>query len=170
MQFVALRSLSAAKTLPFDSDAAPAIQSDGRDVMLAWFRGTQLTGGEVVMNRLQPSALSGFSQAVDEPRILAPFGGDAGATRPDIATDGERYVIVWRTRGTQGEHDIVGASIDRNGNVIPLSIANSLADERDPSIVTLGPGKFLVAYEKIDGDRRIAGRFLTFDSRSRAVR
>jgi hypothetical protein len=55
--------------------------------------------------------------------------------------------------------------------VFPLSIATSLADERDPSVIALGEGRFLVAYEKdSDGDRRIAGRFVTFESRSRAVR
>jgi hypothetical protein len=171
LQFVSLYTLSTSKLFAFESAAAPAIGSDGHDAIVVWFRGAQLTGGDVVATRLQPSAFAGFPQATDEPRVLGTFGGDAGVTRPDIASDGEHYVIVWRARGTQGERDIVGASIDRAGNVIPLSIATSLADERDPSVIALGPGKFLVAYEKVsDVDRRIAGRFVTFENRSRAVR
>lgn len=172
LQFVSLYSLSASRTFLFESDAEAAIASDGRDVLIVWFRGTQAAGGDVVASRLQPSAFSSFSQAVDEPRILATFGPDSGLTRPDIATDGERYVVVWRTNGTPLEHDIVGASIDRAGNVIPLSIARTVSDERDPSVIAIAPGKFLVAYEKSGSgpDRRIAGRFVTFEQRSHAAR
>lgn len=170
LQFVALYTLSAGKSFGFVSDAEPAIESDGRDELIVWFRGTQGMGGDVVVVRLNPSTFTDFSHAADDPVILATFGPDAGQTRPDIATDGERYVVVWRTNSNHGDHDIVGASIDRAGNVIPLSIATTVADERDPSVIAIGPGKFLVAYEKHDADRRIAGRFVTFDHRSRAVR
>jgi len=171
LQFVSLYTVSASRTFSFESDVAPAIQSDGRDVMIAWFRGTQMKGGDVVAMRLQPPAFASFNQTVEEPRILATFAPDFGLTRPDIAADGERYVVVWRTIGTPGEHDIVGASIDRAGNVIPLSIATTIADDRDPSVIALGGGRFLVVYEKLNGsDRRIAGRFVTFENRSRAVR
>ena len=46
----------------------------------------------------------------------------------------------------------------------------SSADERDPSVLALGGGTFLVAYEKMVGfERRIAGRFVTF-GRHRAAR
>ena len=52
-----------------------------------------------------------------------------------------------------------------------LPIATSSADERDPSIIALGDGRFLVAYEKIAGsERRLAGRFVDFGNRRRAVR
>ena len=84
--------------------------------------------------------------------------------------DGSRYVIVWQTTTPAGDHDIAGASIDADGNVIPLTIAMSTADEREPSIISIRSGAFLVAYEKIGVDRRIAGRFITFDGRERAVR
>lgn len=170
LQFVALYTLSTSTQFPFDSAASPAVGSDGRDLLISWFRGTQWTGGSVVAIRLPFSALSDFPKATQEPFFLGTFGPDIGATRPDIATDGERYVIVWRTAGLQG-HDVAGASIDRAGNVIPFSIATSEAAERDPSVIAVGPGRFLVAYEKISNvDRRIAGRFVTFDLRSHAVR
>jgi hypothetical protein len=70
-----------------------------------------------------------------------------------------------------GSHDVIGASIDRAGNILPLTIATSTAEERDPSVLSLGDGTFLVVYEKFsNGERRIAGRIVTFDPRSRAVR
>jgi hypothetical protein len=171
LQFVALYTLSAGKSFGFVSDAEPAIESDGRDELIVWFRGTQGMGGDVVAVRLNPSTFTDFSHAADDPRVLATFGPDAGQTRPDIATDGQRYVVVWRTNSNHGDHDIVGASLDRSGNVTPLSFATSADDDRDPSVIALGPGKFLVAYEKRNGsDRRIAGRFVTFAERSHAVR
>jgi hypothetical protein len=171
LQFASLYSISAAKDFDFDSDAAPAIRGDGRDVALVWFQGARAAGGSVMMSRLLPPSFTDFQTSFNEAQRIGSFGPDAGPTRPDIATDGERYIAVWRTATGNGSHDIVGASIDRAGNVIPLSIATSVADERDPSVVSLAEGSFLVAYEKfVDGERRIAGRFVTFGTRTHAVR
>jgi hypothetical protein len=124
----------------------------------------------VVAARLPLSSLAQFPFA--PPLKLGPFPfGDAGPTRPDIASDGERTVIVWRVRTAAENHDIVGAWLDRDGSVTPLTIATSAADERDPSVIAVGNGAFLVAYEKIEaGQRRIAGRFVTLPERQRAVR
>jgi hypothetical protein len=123
------------------------------------------------MSRLSPPSFNDFIASVNQFRVIGSFGPDSGPTRADIASDGERYVVVWRTQTSDRSHDIVGASIDRAGNIIPLSIATSTADERDPSVISMGDGTFLVAYEKVsDGQRRIAGRFVIFDPRSRAVR
>jgi hypothetical protein len=170
LQFTSLYSVTASKVFDFDSDAAPAIGSDGRDVAVVWLHGAHEKGGSVVMTRLLPPSFTDFPPAVTQYLAIGTFGPELGATRPAIASDGERYVAVWRT-ATNGSHDIVGASIDRAGNVIPLSIATSVADERDPSVVSVAEGTFLVAYEKfVDGERRIAGRFVTFPSRTRAVR
>lgn len=171
LRFTSLYSLSAASQNPFDNDAAPAAGNNGRDVAMVWFRGAQATGGSVVMSRVSPPSFTDFVAATNQPRIIGAFGADVGPTRADIASDGERYVVVWRTANSDATHDIVGAAIDRAGTVIPLTIATSTADERDPSVVSMGNGTFLVAYEKVrDGQRQIAGRFVTFDSRSRAVR
>jgi len=167
--FTSLYSVTNSKDFDFDTTAA--IGSDGRDVALAWFNSDYTKGGSVVMTRLLPPSFSNFPAAVNEYRVIGSFAGDIGPTRPDIASDGERYVVVWRTATTAGSHDIAGASIDRDGKIIPLSIATSAADERDPSVVSMGDGRFLVAYEKdVDGDRHIAGRFITFESRVHSVR
>jgi hypothetical protein len=170
LRFLSVYILSSATTFAFTSEGAPAVQSDGRDVLMAWFRGEQKSGGQVVAARLQPRQSTDFPRAAQDPQILGEFGPDAGSTRPDIATDGERYVVVWRTTSPKGDHDIVGAALDTDGKVTPFSIATSTADEKDPSILSLGGGMFLVAYEKFIGDeRRLAGRFVTFGSRRRAT-
>ena len=171
LQFTSLYSVSLTKDFDFETDAAPAIGSDGRDIALVWLQGAHNQGGQVVMSRLLPPAFTDFLAATNQSQVIGSFGADVGATRADIASDGERHVVVWRTSVGQATHDIVGASIDRGGNIIPLSIATSAADERDPSVVSMGDGTFLVAYEKfIDGQRRIAGRFVMFEPRSRAIR
>ncbi|HEV7425836.1 MAG TPA: hypothetical protein VGQ46_05675 [Thermoanaerobaculia bacterium] len=171
LQFTSLYSVTASKIFDFDSDAAPAIGSDGRDVALVWLQGVHQNGGTVVMSRLVAPSFTEFATAVSEPRAIGSFGPDGGATRPDVASDGERYVVVWRTATSGGSHDIIGASVDHAGNVTPLSIATSDADERDPSVIAVGNGAFLVAYQKASGgEQRIAGRFVTFDHRGRAVR
>jgi hypothetical protein len=171
LQFTSLYSVTASIVLDYDTDAAPALRGDGHDVAMVWLQGIHPRGGSVVMARLRPPSFGNVASRVNQPRVIGSFGPDTGATRPDIASDGERYVVVWRTANTNGTHDIVGASIDRAGNILPLSIAISAADERDPSVLSMGNGMFLVAYEKFSGGQReIAGRFVIFDSRGRAVR
>jgi len=171
LQFLSLYTLSASTAFPFDSSTAAAVGNDGHDVLIAWFQGAESSGGTVMAARVNTSTFN-FPKAVQEPLVLGSFPGDFGQTRPDIASDGERFVVVWRTLSPERTYDIVGASIDRNGHVIPFSMATTTSDEKDPSVIAIGPGKFLVAYEKIESviDRRIAGRFVTFDERSHAVR
>ena len=107
---------------------------------------------------------------LDGGQPLAAFAGDSGQTRPDIAADGQRYIVVWREQTAMRNHDVVGMAIDHDGRQTPFSIATSSADERDPSVLSLGGGTFFVAYEKMVGfERRIAGRFVTF-GRHRAAR
>ena len=173
LQFVALYTASASPAFSFYTDSSPAVASNGRDVLVGWFSGEQSKGGQVVVARMTPDSAAKVANAFAQPRVVGNFGPDGGLTRPDIATDGQRYLIVWRSTvpAGGGSHDIVGASIAPDGTVTPLSIATSSADERDPSIVAIGSGSFLVAYEKLSaGERRLAGRIITFDDRRHAVR
>ncbi|MCU1348885.1 MAG: hypothetical protein JWO56_1915 [Acidobacteria bacterium] len=170
MQFQALYSTTAAQSFPFNTEAKPAIGSDGNGVVIVWLRGSQADGGDVALARLEAAAFPTFADAVRAPGIIGHWNADQGVTRPDVASDGEHLVIVWRNRGEGGDHDIAGASIDREGQVTALSIATSPAEERDPSVLALGEGRFVVAYETIaNGQRRIAGRIVTFGSRRRPV-
>jgi hypothetical protein len=171
IQFVSLYDVSTSYTFNFDSQSVPAIRSDGHDVLASWFVGNEAKGGSVAAAHLDPARFTDFPRVIPAFQIIGNFGPDIGATRPDIASDGDRYVVVWRTGLPDGSHDIVGASVDRSGRVIPLSIATSPDDERDPSVVAIGNGRFLVAYDKLsNGERRIAGKFVTFENRTRAVR
>ncbi|HEV2720964.1 MAG TPA: hypothetical protein VG323_13160 [Thermoanaerobaculia bacterium] len=170
LDFTALFAVSSSTTFQFYSDAKPAIASNGSDVLVAWFRGTQTSGGDVVVTRwLAPFAGFTFNSAAP----IGSFYADDGETRADIAADGNSYVVVWRVNNGARNHDIVGAMVDKDGKLTPLSIATSAADERDPAVLALGGGNFLVAYEKFSGtERRVAGRFISFGSvgRRRAAR
>src|SRR5258706_6423987 len=112
LQFVSLYSLSVVKELDFDSDAAPAIGNNGRDVAVVWLLGAHQNGGYVVMSRVLPPSFTDFFVATNQFHIIGAFGPEGGPTRADIASDGERYVVVWRTAMGDGTHDIVGASVD----------------------------------------------------------
>jgi hypothetical protein len=170
LDFLSLFTTTASTTFNFATDAQPAIASDGRDVLLAWFSGTQTSGAHVVIARLNTGDFLHFNEVATHPTELADLPPDFGETRPAIASDGDRYVVVWREARTPGNHDVVGVIVDSDGKVTPLSIATSAADERDPAILSLGGGTFLVAYEKSSGiERRIAGRFVSF-GRHRAAR
>jgi hypothetical protein len=170
LDFVSIYTTSVSKTYSFASEAQPAIASNGRDLLAVWFSGPQTSGGDVVAWRLGFGDLLRFNDLTSQPRVLAHFPADVGETRPDIATDGEGYVVVWREQRSPTNHDIVGVAINDDGQLTPLSIATSSADERDPAILSLGGGTFLVAYETTTGfERRIAGRFVRF-GRHRAAR
>jgi hypothetical protein len=170
LHFVSLYTGSAVRTMAFNSDSRPAVESDGRDVLVAWMNGEQTAGGTVTAVRLSGASFVNVDWELQNDLDLGTFGPDVVATRPDIATDRERYVVVWSTKTSRGDHDIVGASVDRDGQVTPLSIATTEADERDPSVLMTAPGNFRVAYEKLgNGERRVATRSLKFNRRRRAV-
>ena len=170
LDYTALRKTSVTKTFNFESAASPAVDSNGRDVLVAWFRGTQTAGGDVVAARAAAGDGAGFAAAADVPTVLATYPGDGGETRPAIANDGQRYLVVWRSAKTPSDHDIAGVTIDGDGRVTPFAIATSTVDERDPAILYIGGGTFLVAYEKgAPFERRIAVRFVT-SGRRRAAR
>jgi hypothetical protein len=173
LRIVALFTGSAVRRFSFKSDSGAAIQSNGRDVLVAWMNAEPGAGGPVTAVRLDAASFDFVERDLDGVRDIGTFGPDVNAARPDIAVDDERYVVVWSTRTSRGDRDVVGASIDRAGRVSSFSIATSAADENDPSIQKTSSGNFLVAYELNRGlnqdDRRIATRFLRFNGRRRAV-
>ena len=157
--------------LEFETEAHPAIAHDGDKLLVAWFRGAQKTGGEVVLSSIDSAQGSSFAGAVAVPRVLGRFWIDAGQTRPDIAVTEQGTFVVWRTSSLFGEYDIAGALVRRDGTVEELTIAGSEADERDPSVLALENGEVLVAWRKIEGKQsRIAWRVIGSQARRRAVR
>jgi hypothetical protein len=170
LDFVSLFTVTKFTPLSFTSDLQPAIDSKNGELLLVYFRGDESSGGTVEATRFPVSDVTRFDLFVAQSRTIATFPSDVGGTRASVANDGTRWVIVWRARTAPGNHDIAGAVLDADGKVTPLSIATSAADERDPAVLSLGDGSFLVAYEKVfNGERRIAGRFLSF-GRRRATR
>ena len=170
VDFVSLFTVTKFNMQSFLSDIQPAIDSSGGDVLVVFFRGDETSGGTVEATRFPAAEVTRFDEFMARSRPIGTFPSDGGTTRPSIANDGTRWVIVWRARTAPGNHDITGAVLDADGKVTPLSIAASAADERDPAVLALGDGSFLVAYEKVfNGERRIAGRFLSF-ARRRATK
>ena len=168
--FTALFSTSQSKSFTNGNDSQPAIGSNGSDDLLVWMNGAPSSGGDVMAARVPVNNLTAFGTAVDHARSIGTFPPGLPTTRPSIATDGQRYVVVWTVQKPAGEHDVVGVSIETDGRLVPLSIATSVNDERDPDILYVGGGSFLVGYEKtINFERHIAGRFVTF-GRQHAVR
>jgi hypothetical protein len=166
IDFAAPPAVTVSKTVHYVTDAQPALASNGADVVVVWFLGTQANGGDVVFTRVPPSS----SANLDAGKVLTSFPADTGQTRPDIAVDGARYVVAWRVRTSAGNHDVAGVVIDADDKLTPLAIATTPADESDPAILAVGGGTFLVGYEKVTGtERRLAGRFITF-GRRRATR
>jgi hypothetical protein len=150
------------------NDTVPAIETDGRGTLIVWMRGSATSGGSVVAARVDSP--DQFASAVQLPRVIGTFGADALPSTVDIASDGDRYLIVWRTKSAAGDHDVVAASLDRDGRVVNIPIASTSVGEGAPSVIALANGTFLVAYEKIGGgERRIAGRIITFGARRRTT-
>jgi hypothetical protein len=169
LQFTALYTASSAKVFPYATQNNPAVGSDGHDVLVAWFE-SAVSGGSVVATRVTPEAFANFANAADHRSVLGSFLPGSFPLRADIASDGARYVVVWHALFPLRGNHIAGAAIDRSGNITPFSFETQ-DDERYPSVIATGPGSFLVAYEMMTGSgRRIAGRFVTFPTRTRAVR
>jgi hypothetical protein len=103
------------------------------------------------------------------PQPFGPILLNDSPQRPSVATDGTRFVAVWRIAGQSDQHAIGAAAIDRDGTVTPIAIPN-LADETRPFVLAAGPNRFLVSYlSRHDGEYRIAGRFITFVGRRPVV-
>ena len=157
--YVNLFSNAQSISLPFDSFLQPSVLNNGREVTVVWFRGSESSGGDVVATHVDVNSFANFSAASQS---IGSFARDSGVARPDIASDGDHTLVVWANGAGLSTHDIVGSLVDRDGKTTPLTIAASADDERDPSVIAVGPGTFLVAYEKIGvTERRIAGRFVT---------
>ena len=173
LRIVALFKGSAVRRFSFKSDSGAAIESNGRDLLVAWLSGDPGAGGVVTAVRLDATSFDFVERDLDGGRDIGTFGPDSTARRPDIAADDERFVVVWSTKTPRGDRDIVGAVIDGSGRITSFPLATSAADESDPSILKLS-SNFLVAYELNNGDgkqgdRRIATRFVRFSGRRRSV-
>jgi hypothetical protein len=104
-----LYSVSTSKAL--NTDAAPAISSDGHDVVLVWLQGVHVTGGQVAMSRLLPSAFANFSNALNDLQIIGSFGPEGDATLPTLPATAS---AMWSSGGRQCATARMTSSVHRS--------------------------------------------------------
>ena len=87
-----------------------------------------------------------------------------------VAWDGRQYVVGYVSNG-DAKGDVVVVRVQTDGGVSPpiLVAADPRADEGQPSVSPEGPGHWLVAYTRFEGDesrsaRRAFARWVTDDS------
>jgi len=140
----------------------------GGTYLLTWFGSDHFATGNVNAVRIDAN---GFNvDALERPLTLGDAAPDSAQTRPSIAWDGERFLIVW-----QAAHDIVGATLAPDGRRGDVTLVATPADERNPLVVPVAPGRFVLAYEiNVDEQhRRLAMRYVDFhqpQGRHRAAR
>ncbi len=128
--------------------AEPAVESNGTDEFLVvWQEVSQIRGRTIEFD-------GDFITTVD-------IGtGTADEGDPDLAFDGDRYLVVWRdqTTGT----DVNGALVDHSGTIFDpeFTIAGGSLVEDEPTAAGAAPGLQLVAYHVPSGNERIRVRTL----------
>jgi hypothetical protein len=144
--------------IPTGMNTFPAsLVFDGRTLLTAFYY-PDTTGYARSVNVY---AFGGLSTA--PPISIGGFMDLQQPPRPSMATDGERFVVVWRS-WNRSDYDVLGAVVDPvTFQVTPLSIAATSSDEREPGITAIAPGRFLITYTvSIGNERRFAARFLDF--------
>lgn len=145
------------QTLRHLSTYSTAIASAGGGFLIVWTDATAESGGTLFATRNDEPFLEDARPI--EIAALHPDTAPPLPRQPQLASDGQRYVVVW-----QDQHDIFGAVVDPGAkSAVPFTVSATAAAETEPSIVAAGNGAFLVAYNTtFNGQRRIAGRFVTF--------
>jgi len=144
--------------------AAGGIGSDGTHLLVSWFIGTKLGGGAVYAARGESNSVrTTMSADFDVPLTIGTFGPRFVTSRPSIASDGERFLVVWRDRASRSK--ISGAIVTADGKSTALTIAESDAELNAPIAIAAGRGTFVVGYEiESDADHRIlARRYVTLN-------
>jgi len=128
--------------------SGPSIGFGGGMYVVAWLDNVAKIAGQV--NAVRIDSQGRLLDLFFRPLSLGSFAGNVRDTRPSIAWDGERFLIAW-----QSAHDIAGATLTRDGHVQTFTLVATTADERDPIVVGVMPGRFALAYEvQIDPEHR----------------
>jgi len=126
--------------------SGPSIAYGGGVYVVVWFDSVNLPSGDVNAVRFRDGAQL-------EPFNAAPKLGSRAVngreTRPSVAWDGERFLIVWQTRSPFDSftYDLAGAVLTPDGHVQSFPLVTTPADERNPIVVGVMPGRFALAYE-----------------------
>ena len=150
--------------------APPAIGFGGGMHLVAWLIDANEPGGRIAAARIRDgAALDSFAH----PLILG--GNTSAPSRPSIAWDGERFLVAWQVRSASDptSFDIAAAALTPDGRVQPFNVADTTADERNPIVTAVKPGRFVLAYEVAAdaGRRQLVARTIDFKVfRRRAAR
>ena len=128
--------------------SGPSIGFGGGMYLVAWLDNVAKIAGQV--NAVRIDTQGRLLDLFFRPLSLGSFAGNVRDTRPSIAWDGERFLIAW-----QSAHDIAGATLTPDGHVQTFTLVATAADERDPIVVGVIPGRFGLAYEvRVDEQHR----------------
>jgi hypothetical protein len=88
---------------------------------------------------------------MNPPGIFGVNTSTADQNFPSVATDDDRYVVVWQYPFSATDQDILGQYIDGQGNKIggTFSIANSSDDETNPQVVGFGMGNQIARHKAL---------------------
>lgn len=144
--------------------SGPAIGYGGGTYVVAWFDSVNLPSGDVNAVRLRVDGTQ--LDAFNAPLNLGTRAVNGRETRPSVAWDGERFLIVWQTRSPSDPftYDLAGASLTLDGRVQTFTLLATPDDERNPIVVGVMPGRFALAYEvrADEQHRQLAARYVDF--------
>jgi len=129
-----------AVSLGANSQAAPAIASDGTDELIAWLDQRVNTDGSFE-EAVYAGRVSASGQILDGTGLRLSASTTAGLGGADVAFDGTNYLVVWaQPNGSFG--DILGVRIAPDGTIVdptPIVLARSTsADILDPHVASNG--------------------------------
>lgn len=141
---------------------APSIVGDGTQYLVAWLAKS-------------PKPWVVFGQRVDaagqpiDPAPLHLLGaerdGEEGDDVPQVAFDGERFLVAFSVLTPDGGGDLVTVSVGLDGGVGTLAtVSGTAVDETEGALASASPGRVLAAYRTYDEvleTPRVAARVLT---------
>jgi hypothetical protein len=138
----------------------PSIACSRSECLAVWTQGNDAEPGTIVGWFVDPNG---------NPMTPLPIslGGSSHvssrAGSPQVAWDGERFLVIWPDSLLGTDTDIIGTYVEPDHTIDPpFTITATPRDERRPFITAAGTGRVLVGYEIAEGSTsRIAGRFVS---------
>jgi hypothetical protein len=142
-------------------EMSPSLASDGSMFLAVWHEYDTTAGPINIHDNIVGTRISGTTVLDPAGRFISQAAN--AQTAPDVASDGNGYLVTWADRRSSEQPDIYGARVDSAGTVLdPSGLAIGAATgTQDGPAVTFGGTRYLVAW----GDDRSSG----FDIRASRV-